>query len=417
MDKKVRNMTILAAISVVFLMLLLVWYVNEKQSRNAAKPTGADAQTVSEGKDPYKAFLNDELFFDSEVTKPSVSVSEDAAPHTDRLYMLAGSVVKDIRITITDEEGKPVSGYPFYVKVDPLGEFKDLDQDGRIYIPDVSAGEYFVELQGVKGFQVPPDPMRVSVKEELEYKVIEDIGLYILSEDEVDTAREDGRQQEAANDADETEHNGKWEGTDAAFGIDVSVYQKEIDRKKVAADGVEFAIIRCGYRGCTQGGLIEDSRFKENIEGAKAAGIGVGVYFFTQAVNEMEAVEEASMVVALVRDYKLEYPVFLDVEGAGGNGRADRLTARQRTDIIKAFCETIESEGLNAGIYSGRYWFRDNMIDDELKDYVHWLAEYRANPLYTGKFSIWQYTSGGTVNGINTRVDLDLIWDGFKKED
>ena len=233
----------------------------------------------------------------------------------------------------------------------------------------------------------------------------------------MDTAREDGRQQEAANDADETEHNGKWEGTDAAFGIDVSVYQKEIDWKKVAADGVEFAIIRCGYRGCTQGGLIEDSRFKENIEGAKAAGIGVGVYFFTQAVNEMEAVEEASMVVALVRDYKLEYPVFLDVEGAGGNGRADRLTARQRTDIIKAFCETIESEGLNAGIYSGRYWFRDNMIDDELKDYVHWLAEYRANPLYTGKFSIWQYTSGGTVNGINTRVDLDLIWDGFKKED
>ena len=77
MDKKVRNMTILAAVSVVFLMLLLVWYVNEKQSRNAAKPTGADAQTVSEGKDPYKAFLNDELFFDSEVTKPSVSVSED----------------------------------------------------------------------------------------------------------------------------------------------------------------------------------------------------------------------------------------------------------------------------------------------------------------------------------------------------
>ncbi|MBR6257788.1 MAG: glycoside hydrolase family 25 protein, partial [Lachnospiraceae bacterium] len=192
--------------------------------------------------------------------------------------------------------------------------------------------------------------------------------------------------------------------------IDVSTYQNDIDWDKVAASGVEFAIIRCGYRGSTIGGLIEDSKFKQNIEGATRAGVKVGVYFFTQAINEIEAVEEASMVVMLCRDYHLDYPVFIDVEGAGGNGRADGLDKKTRTEVVKAFCKTIESEGLYAGVYSGRWWYYNKLNDEDLQDFVHWLAEYRSDPLYTGRFSIWQYTSDGHIDGIDTRVDLDLIW-------
>lgn len=407
MDKRVRNIAIVSAAAAVLLLVLLVWQTNQP----AVKPGGTEsgAQNVSEEEDPYRAFLKDDTFFDSESVISSVQVSE-SADNSKRLYLQACSVVKDIRITITDAEGEPVTGHSFFVNVDPLGEYKDLDQDGQIYIPNVKAGEYYVKLADVDGFRTPEDPMRVAVSEELEYTVIEDIGLYILSEDDVDVAKEDTRILAAEDDADESEVIAKWEGSDAVLGIDVSVYQQDIDWEKVAADGVEFAIIRCGYRGSTKGGLIEDSKFAQNIEGATNAGIKVGVYFFTQAINEVEAVEEASMVATLCKDYHLDYPVFIDVEGAGGEGRADGLDPQTRTDVVKAFCRTIESAGLYAGVYSGRWWYYNNLHDEELQDFVHWLAEYRSDPLYTGRFSIWQYTSSGHIDGIKTRVDMDLIW-------
>lgn len=407
MDKRVRNIAIVSAAAAILLLVLLVWQTNQP----AVKPGGTEggAQNVSEEEDPYRAFLKDDTFFDSGSVVSSVQVSE-SADNSRRLYLQASSVFKDIRITVTDAEGKPVTGHSFFVNVDPLGEYKDLDQDGQIYIPGVKAGEYYVKLADVDGFRTPEDPMRVSVSDELEYTVIEDIGLYILSEDEVDVAKEDTRKPVGEEDADESEVSAKWEGSDAVLGIDVSVYQQDIDWEKVAADGVEFAIIRCGYRGSTKGGLIEDSKFAQNIEGATNAGIKVGVYFFTQAINEIEAVEEASMVATLCKDYRLDYPVFIDVEGAGGEGRADGLDPQTRTDVVKAFCRTIESAGLYAGVYSGRWWYYNNLHDEELQDFVHWLAEYRSDPLYTGRFSIWQYTSSGHIDGISTRVDMDLIW-------
>ncbi|MBP5607292.1 MAG: glycoside hydrolase family 25 protein [Lachnospiraceae bacterium] len=407
MEKRVRNLAIVAAISALLLIVLFVWRTNNPPAGSGGH--GEGAAPVTEETDPYRAFLNDSTFFDNENKTGSVVISEEK-DNSRRLYLKASSVFKDIRISVTDAEGEPVKGYSFFVEVDSLGEYKDLDRDGQIYIPDVSAGDYFVKLMPIEDFRVPEDPMRVYVSEQLEYVVLEDITQFILSEDEVDVSKEDTRTQEAAEDADETERTAKWEGTDAVFGIDVSVYQHDIDWEKVAAAGVDFAIIRCGYRGSTKGGLIEDSKFKQNIEGATKAGIKVGVYFFTQAVNEVEAVEEASMVAMLCRDYKLDYPVFIDVEGAGGNGRADSLDPGTRTDVVKAFCKTIESAGLYAGVYSGRWWYYNNLHDEELQDFVHWLAEYRANPLYTGRFSIWQYTSSGNIDGINTKVDLDLIW-------
>ncbi|MBQ9865462.1 MAG: glycoside hydrolase family 25 protein [Lachnospiraceae bacterium] len=406
MDKRVRNLAIIASISALLLIVLIVWRANQPPVKpSVSQPVAAH----EEEDDPYRAFLKDDTFFDSDSLISSVKVSEDA-DNSERLFLQASSVLKDIRITITDAEGTAVAGYPFYVSIDPLGEYKDLDQDGIIYIPGVSAGDYWVSLHEADGYRVPQDPMRVSVSDVLEYTVIEDIGQYILSEDEVDVAKEDTRISEAKDDADDTEHTGKWEGSDAVLGIDVSVYQNDIDWDKVAAAGVEFVIIRCGYRGSTKGGLIEDSKFKQNIEGATRVGIKVGVYFFTQAINEVEAVEEASMVAMLCRDYHLDYPVFIDVEGAGGNGRADGLDNETRTNVVKAFCKTIESEGLYAGVYSGRWWYYNKLNDEELQDFVHWLAEYRSDPLYTGRFSIWQYTSSGQIDGISTRVDMDLIW-------
>ena len=155
---------------------------------------------------------------------------------------------------------------------------------------------------------------------------------------------------------------------------------------------------------------MEDPYFRENMQGALNAGLKVGVYFFTQATNEVEAVEEASMAIALCRDYRVTYPVFIDTEGAGGNGRADGLDVETRTKVCQAFCQTVEDAGYTGGIYGSRNWFRTRLRMDALEDHVIWLAEYRENPVYAGNYHFWQYTSSGNVDGIEGRVDLDISY-------
>lgn len=134
-----------------------------------------------------------------------------------------------------------------------------------------------------------------------------------------------------------------------ARGIDVSKFQGSIDWNAVKADGITFAIIRCGYRGYGSGALVEDSTYRRNIQGAINAGLRVGVYFYSQAINEAEAVEEASMVLSLVSGYSLPLGVYYDTESVGG-GRANALSAAERTACAVAFCETIRSAGYSAGV-------------------------------------------------------------------
>ena len=196
----------------------------------------------------------------------------------------------------------------------------------------------------------------------------------------------------------------------AKAGIDVSKWNGEIDWDKVKNAGVEFAIIRAGYRGSVTGSLVVDPCFETNIRGAAASGMPVGVYFFTQAINEVEAVEEASAVIRLIQDYSIDYPVFIDTEGAGGNGRADGLDVETRTLICEAFCRTIENAGYRAGVYGSRNWYNNRLQADRLEQYTIWLAEYRSVPLYQGYYQMWQYTSKGKVDGISGNVDLNISY-------
>ena len=199
---------------------------------------------------------------------------------------------------------------------------------------------------------------------------------------------------------------------DGVFGIDVSKWNGTIDWNAVKNSGVNYVIIRCGYRGSSKGSLIEDPKFEKNIKGATAAGLKVGVYFFTQAINEVEAVEEASMVLGLIKNYKISYPVFLDVESSGG--RADGLDSATRTKVIKAFCETIENSGYTAGIYANKSWFEKKMDVSQLTKYKIWLAQYAAAPTYTkSKVDLWQYKSTGKVSGISGNVDLNISYLGY----
>ena len=195
------------------------------------------------------------------------------------------------------------------------------------------------------------------------------------------------------------------------FGIDVSKWNGTINWTAVKNSGVSFVIIRCGFRGSTQGGLIEDSMFRKNIQGAIDAGLNVGVYFFSQAVNEVEAVEEASMVLSMVKNYRISYPIFIDTEPSGG--RADGISKETRTAVCKAFCETIRNAGYTPGIYASKSWFTTKLNMNELSAYKIWLAQYATTPTYTGRYDMWQYSDKGTISGISGNVDVNYSYLGY----
>lgn len=371
------------------------------------------------------AFMKDSDFFDADVPNSSSQntydeVDENGDP-VRSLTISASSVERDIRVKIMDDRGDVVSGQAFAVEVADTGVYVDEDEDGIIVISDIKPGEYRLTLNEQQGFKVPASPVSVRVKSIVSYTVIDDIDFFVHAESEVDILKEDtGDKELDSEDEDDSQYTALLDMEEderanaVKLGIDVSKWNGEIDWEIVKAEGVDFAIIRCGYRGSSSGWLIEDPYFYQNLTGAKKAGIKVGLYFFTQATNLVEAVEEASMVVSLLGDTKIDYPVFIDTEGAGGNGRADNLDPATRTAVVNAFCQTIQNAGLDAGVYSGRNWYYNNLVVDEMDAPNIWLAEYRQTPLYEGRYDMWQYTSSGSVAGIEGRVDLNISYLGIE---
>lgn len=401
---------------------------NGSKSSNDNGTIAVSGQTIEEdgrvhGAD-LSAFLKDSDFFDAEVPGGSNQPASDEVDENGMplcpLTILASSVERDIRVKIVDDQGEAVAGQEFMIEVADTGVYVDEDKDGVILISDVKPGEYKLILDEVPGFKTPEAPVNVSVKSIVSYTVIDDIDYFVHSENEIDILKEDTESEQMdSEDEDDTQYTAlldlEEERENAVqLGIDVSKWNGEIDWEVVKVEGVDFAIIRCGYRGSSSGWLIEDPYFYKNLEGAQKAGIKVGVYFFTQATDLVEAVEEASMVVSLLGDTKLDYPVFIDTEGAGGNGRADNLDAGTRTAVVNAFCQTIQNAGLDAGVYASRNWYLNNLDTDEFEGQKIWLAEYRQTPEYEGRYDLWQYTSSGSVAGIEGRVDLNVSYLGIQ---
>ena len=418
MDSKLKKTAIffcvMAILSIALIVVMANWraiFGDANKSVTADKNIVTQEQIKEDGQigDDLRGFLTDDTFFDKEKD----DYDWNSLYNSNKLSMIVTSIEKDLRIQIVDLFGQLVEGESFYVTVEGVGEYKDLDKDGIVYIADLKAGEYQVSLKEAEGYQVPSNSTKIRVKERVEYVAIDDISLLIKTEDEIDATVEDTRENGAKEDSDNTEIK-KQHTTDTTqrFGIDVSKWQGDVDWDKVKAAGVEFVIIRAGYRGSKTGALVEDPNFLKNIRGASKAGLKVGVYFFTQAVNEVEAVEEASMVLALCEGYNLEYPVIIDSEGAGGEGRADSLDVETRTKVCAAFCETIKNAGYEAGVYASRSWFNANLNVKELDKYRIWLAEYRSTPLYSGYYDMWQYTSKGQIDGIEGNVDLNISYMG-----
>ncbi len=190
------------------------------------------------------------------------------------------------------------------------------------------------------------------------------------------------------------------------IGIDVSAWQNEINWTLVGDVGMEFAMIRMAWRGNTEGSIQEDAYARANYQGAKEAGLEVGAYFFSQAITPEEAVEEAEFLLEMIQDWQIDMPIVFDWERSG-NRTAD-TDARTVTDCAKAFCQTIEEAGYEAMVYFNLRQAYHEMYLEELDQYGFWLAQYNEEITFPYAIDMWQYTSSGSVLGVNTSVDLNL---------
>ena len=208
-------------------------------------------------------------------------------------------------------------------------------------------------------------------------------------------------------------------GVTSRIGIDVSEFQGEdIDWKQVRESGIEFVIIRLGYRAYGETGeLVLDDMFDRNMQGALDAGLDVGVYFFSQAITPGEAVEEAEFVLEHVRGYEIDGPIVYDtVEIKGDTARTDNNTRQEFTNYCKVFCDTIEQAGYDPMIYANMKWMAFTLDMEQLADYDFWYADYHDVPQCPYEYEIWQYSETGAVPGINANVDLN-VWFQKNSED
>lgn len=191
-------------------------------------------------------------------------------------------------------------------------------------------------------------------------------------------------------------------------GIDVSKFQGNIDWNRVKASGINYAIIRCGGRYSGSRGLFEDPKYAANVAGASAAGLRVGIYFYSTATNTTEAVEEASLAVALARKGNVSLPVFIDMEDS-------MIPKGKATAIAQAFCQTVNSAGYTSGVYANINWWTNYLDYGTLSPYKIWIARYNSSLsggryTWNGRCDYWQYSETGHVDGISGTVDLDYAY-------
>ena len=195
------------------------------------------------------------------------------------------------------------------------------------------------------------------------------------------------------------------------LGCDLSYHNKYVNWDELAASGCEFVMLRCGYRGYSQGGLAKDEKFDQYAQEAQRVGIKLGVYFFTQALDVEEAEEEAKYVLNLIEDYDISYPVAFDTEyidDEEARTNTTEISDELRSDICRAFCEKIKENGYYPMIYASENWMRRYLELEPLKEYDFWAPQYLDENDFLYDFTMWQYTDKGSIPGVKGDVDLDI---------
>ena len=200
----------------------------------------------------------------------------------------------------------------------------------------------------------------------------------------------------------------------AKLGVDISSHQDWVDWGALAESPVDFVILRAGYRGYGDGSVNIDAKFAENIAAARNAGLGVGIYFFSQALTPEEAEEEARTVLSQLADYQIDYPIYYDWEPISDeNARTATISATEITACAQRFCQTVEQAGYRAGVYFNLDIALSYYHLTDLMDYEFWLAEYQDTPSYPFAFGMWQYTNEGSVPGVTGNVDMNLCFKAY----
>lgn len=197
---------------------------------------------------------------------------------------------------------------------------------------------------------------------------------------------------------------------DVIVGIDVSSHQGKIDWQTVADAGIRYAFVRLGYRGYGNGALQTDVYARLNLEGAKAAGIAVGAYFFSQAIDVAEAKQEAAYALGILGGFELDLPLVYDWEYVNDTARTANMDKRTLTDCTLAFCEAVEQAGYDPMVYFNSSQITRLLFAEEIEQYPWWLAKYDPALDFPCRADMWQYTNQGTVPGIPAPVDIDLMF-------
>ena len=349
---------------------------------------------------------------------PAAAAAE-AAPSPAGPYRLrvdAFSTAGDLYVLASAQDGGALPDGPLvYTLVAPDGTQESFPaaRDGSLYIPQLEPGLYTVRLAAGGEYPALPCAVEVlalphpSVSGNAGFQEVDGLSYYFDRSGKPVTGLKqiDGRM-----------YYFNLYGVRAAkLGIDVSYHNLGINWPAVKAQGIDFAIIRVGYRGWESGLLWEDERFVQNLRGAKSAGIDVGVYVYSTAVNPIEARKEADFVVGMLGGTDLEYPVYFDTEQSGEypNGRADRLSKADRAPIIRAFCDRIRAAGYTPGVYSGLNFLKNHVDRSVYAPYTTWLANYtRYNrlPDFPYDYDMWQFTDSGHVGGIRGIVDMNVVY-------
>lgn len=315
------------------------------------------------------------------------------------VYISATSAGEDMFISVCGADGAPIAGVRFRLTLTtPDGNeiLCSTYTDGSCYLVELAPGVYSVAMSPQEGYAAPP-PMECAVSSLTHEASSLDALVTGLNSVDGKLYYQDVTGRRAA-----------------AIGVDVSCFNRRVDWDALREQGVDFAILRVGGRGWGTGHIYIDKLFREYFDAARRAGLRVGVYFYSTAVNTHEAAAEAEFVVSALRGAPLEMPVYLDTEYSGSypHGRADRLSTAERMDIIAAFSAKVRQYGYESGVYSGAYFIERELDSSLLGGQSVWIANYTRNnalPSAECRYDIWQYTESGRIRGIYGAVDINVI--------
>ena len=333
----------------------------------------------------------------------SAAPADDKNSQPDELtdaYLSVYSEGEDLLISVCDENGAPIEGERFQLTLTaPNGDeiICATYTDGRCYLVELIPGLYTVTMSPHEGYKTPGSVECAVSSLTHEAPSLEQLVPGLNSVDgRLYYLGADGR-------------------IASAVGLDLSCYNGRIEWEALREQGVGFVILRAGGRGWGTGRLYTDTRFREYLLAAKSAGLKLGVYFYSTAVNVQEAVAEAEYTLSLLEGAPLEMPIFIDTEYSGSypNGRADKLSRAQRAAIINAFARTVESRGYSTGFYSGTYYIGQELDYPSVSRHCVWIANYTRNnalPSVNYRYDIWQYTESGRIRGIYGPVDVNVMF-------